>query len=150
MVGRNLGGQRTFRRLATKARQPTPPSGGTGGWPPRPYRSGAPDEEAPSVAWAARRPLRRRSIRRRASGPLRTSSWVGGVDEGMADERRVTAAARRALRLDDTEPVVAALEALVAEDRPPAPRRCCAVMTKLATSSSQRRVGVSGSGMTGG
>ncbi|XP_066166996.1 uncharacterized protein [Oryza sativa Japonica Group] len=68
----------------------------------------------------------------------------------MADERRVTAAARRALRLDDTEPAVATPVALVAEDRQPAPRRCCAVMTKLATSSSQRWVGVSGSGMTGG
>ncbi len=32
------------------------------------------------------------------------------------------AAARRALRLDDTEPAVAAPEALGAEDRPPAPR----------------------------
>jgi hypothetical protein len=60
----------------------------------------------------------------------------------MAVERRVAATARRALRLDDTEPAVAAPGALVAEDRPSPPRRCCAVMTKLATSSSQRRAGV--------
>src|SRR5512147_2565729 len=150
MVGRNLGGQRTFRRLATKARQPAPPTGDTGGQPPCPDRSGAPDEEAPSVAWAARRSSRRRSISSRASGPPHTSSWVGGVDEGTADERRITAAARRALRLDDLELAAAAPEASVAEDRPPAPSRCCAVMTKSATSSSQRRAGVSGSGTTGG
>jgi hypothetical protein len=49
----------------------------------------------------------------------------------MADERRATAAARRALRLDDTEPAIAAPEVSVADDRSPAPRRCCAVMTKL-------------------
>src|SRR5512137_3218724 len=86
----------------------------------------------------------------RASGPPRRSSWVGGADEGVAAEWRATAAARRALRLDDTEPVVAAPEVLVVADRPPAPRRCCAVMTKLATSSSHRWAGDSGSGTTGG
>src|SRR5512133_227299 len=150
MVGRNLGGQRTFRRLATKALQPTPPTGGTEGWSPRPCRGDTLDEEAPSVAWAARRSLRRCSMLARASGPPCRSSRVEGVDEGVAAEWRTAAAARRALRLDDAEPVVAAPEALVAEDRPPASRRCCAVITNLATSSSQRWAGDSGSWATGG
>src|SRR5512147_2787164 len=68
MVGRNLGGQRTFRRLATKALQPTPPAGGTEGWSSRPCRGDTLDEEAPSVARGVRRLLRRRSMLRRASG----------------------------------------------------------------------------------
>src|SRR5512136_856196 len=138
MVGRNLGGQRTFRRLATKALQPTPPAGGTEGWSSRPCRGDTLDEEASSAARGVRRLLRRRSMSRRASGSPCWSSRVGGADEGVAAEWRATAAARRALRLDDTEPVVAAPEVLVVEDRPPAPRCCCAVMTKLATSSSHR------------
>src|SRR5512137_1901335 len=144
MVGRNLGGQRTFRRPATKALQPTPPAGGTEGWSLRPCRGDTLDEEAPSVARGVRRSLRRRSMSTRASSSSCWPSRVGGVDEGVAAEWRAAAAARRALRLDDTEPVVAALEVLVAEERPPEPRRCRAVMTKLATSSSQRWAGDSG------
>jgi hypothetical protein len=66
-LGRNFGGHRTFRRLATTALHPAPPGMDVGGEPPRAEGRDTPDEEAPSPMRAAWHSSLRRSILIRAS-----------------------------------------------------------------------------------